>query len=223
LSASGTAKALLLRLWAVLWFPIDWALQPGILLALAATAMLAASVWLFWKRPAMHLPALLFTFIAALPVQHLLLIGPDLEKSRVLYLPSVGFAILLGYELQSVSQPRMAAVAALAILAFQLAALEHNFAIWKRVAELSRETCLRVGSAIEQTGRDAFATSLPKLLDGVYFLQNGFPECVEWNSGVPRDRVHVIDGRADVHNPGDALVFQWNERQRTLTDSVDRR
>ncbi len=215
LNASGTVKALLLRLWAVLWFPIDWAVQPGSLLALAATAMLAAGVWLFMKRPALHGRALGFTLIAALPVQHLLLIGADLEKSRVLYLPSVGFAILVGFALQSVPQPRMAAIAGVAILIFQLAALEHNLAIWSRITELSRQTCERVGIAVHETGRDAIVTDLPKILDGVYFLQNGFPECVEWNSGVPRSRVHIIDRPGDLRD-ANRLVLHWDEKKRGL-------
>jgi hypothetical protein len=201
--------ALLLRLWAVLWFPIDWLVEPGAWLAIAMMVMLAAWVWLLNRRPTMHWPSLAFTFVAALPVQHLLLIGPDLEKSRVLYLPAAGFALLAAFAVQSIGHARMAAGAAGLILAFQLAALEHNLAIWKRVSATGRAACQQAGSAIQETGRDATVVNLPNLLDGVYFLRNGFPECVEWNTGVPQSRVHVVDQLEDL-GPADRLILRWN-------------
>jgi hypothetical protein len=209
LNAQRTAKALLLRLWAVLWFPIDWLVEPGAWLAIATMAMLAAWVWLLYRRPTMHWPSLAFTFLAALPVQHLLLIGPDLEKSRVLYLPAAGFALVAAFAVQSIGYARMAAGAAGLILAFQLAALEHNLAIWKRVSGAARAACQQAGSAIQETGRDATVVNLPNLLDGVYFLRNGFPECVEWNTGVPQSRVHVVD-RLEDSGHADRLILRWN-------------
>jgi hypothetical protein len=209
LSAGRTAKALLLRLWAVLWFPIDWLVEPGAWLAIATMVMLAAWVWLLYRRPTMHWPSLAFAFVAALPVQHLLLIGPDLEKSRVLYLPAAGFALLAAFAVQSIGHARMAALAAGLILAFQLAALEHNLAIWKRVSAAGRAACQQAGWAIQETGRDATVVNLPNLLDGVYFLRNGFPECVEWNTGIPQSRVHVVD-RLEDSGAADRLILRWN-------------
>jgi hypothetical protein len=206
-SPGRTAKALLMRLWAVLWFPIDWAAAPGLALALAMTLMLAAWMWLLHKRAAMHGPALAFTLVAALPVQHLLLIGADLEKSRVLYLPAAGFALLAAFALESVWKWRMACAAA--ILIFELVALEHNLAIWERVSATGQSACQQVGEAIQQTGRDAIVVGLPNVKDGVYFLRNGFPECVEWNTGVSQWRVHVADRLDDVH--GDGVVLKWED------------
>jgi hypothetical protein len=40
---------------------------------------------------------------------------------------------------------------------------------------------------------------LPAIRNGAVFLQNGFPECVEMNSGVPAWRIHV---------PGQGLMEQ---------------
>jgi hypothetical protein len=208
LSASRTAKAFLMRLWAVLWFPIDWAVAPGVALALSMALMLAAWLWLAHKRAAMHWPALAFTVLAALPVQHLLLIGTDLEKSRVLYLPAAGFALLAAFAIQSVSQHKMAAGAAAAILIFQLTALEHNLAIWKNVSAVGRGACQQVGAVIQQTGLDATVTGLPNVKNGVYFLRNGFPECVEWNTGISQWRVHVVDRVEDA--AGDGVVLRWD-------------
>jgi hypothetical protein len=209
LSPGRTAKALLMRLWAVLWFPIDWAAAPGVALALGITVMAGAWIWLLHRRAAMYAPALAFTIAAALPVQHLLLIGADLEKSRVLYLPAAGFALLAAFALESVWKRRMAAVAAAAILIFQLAALDHNLAVWNRVSTLGRSACQQAGAAIQQTGRDAIVVGLPNVKDGVYFLRNGFPECVEWNTGVSQWRVHVADRLEDAK--GDGVVLKWED------------
>jgi hypothetical protein len=217
LSATHTAEALLLRLWATLWVPINWSVKPDASLALALTAMLAAVAWLFWRRPSLDVRALAFTFAAALPVQHLLLIGPDLEKSRVLYLPSVGFALLAAFALQSVFDrggvdPRAAALAGLAILVFNLAALQHNFGIWRRVAGLSRDACVEVGEAVERTGKEAVVSGLPSLHDGVYFLKNAFPQCVEWNTGVLQDRVTVENAPGGSGNGSGTMLFRWENR-----------
>ena len=208
-SSGRTAKALLMRLWAVLWFPIDWTAAPGVALALGMTLMLAAWMWLLYKRAAMHGPALAFTIAAALPVQHLLLIGADLEKSRVLYLPAAGFALLAAFALESVWKWKMASAAAAAILVFELTALSHNLAIWKRVSATGQSACQQVGAAIQQTGRDAIVVGLPNVKDGVYFLRNGFPECVEWNTGVSQWRVHVADPPEDAREDG--VVLKWED------------
>jgi hypothetical protein len=53
--------------------------------------------------------------------------------------------------------------------------------------------------------------NLPNLLDGVYFLRNGFPECVEWNTGVPQSRVHVVDvAPSPARQGGDRVVLRWD-------------
>ncbi|HLH42335.1 MAG TPA: hypothetical protein VKV74_05065 [Bryobacteraceae bacterium] len=220
-SAARTAKALFMRLWAVLWFPIDWATEPGFALAIGMTLMLGAWIWLLHTRAPMYWPALGFTIAAALPVQHLLLIGPDLEKSRVLYLPAVGFALLVAFALERVRKSPLARVAAAAILAFHLGALAHNLAIWKRVSAASRSACQQVGAAIQQAGRDATVTGLPNVKDGVYFLRNGFPECVEWNTGVSQWRVHVADKPDEAHSGG--VILKWdNSVSRFIPLDADR-
>ena len=58
----------------------------------ALTAVLVYRLGLHFSGDNLRALALAFTLAAAIPVQHLLLIGPDLNGSRVLYLPSIGFA-----------------------------------------------------------------------------------------------------------------------------------
>ncbi len=187
LSATRMVKGLLWRLWATLWFPVNWTRIPAPLLAVTLAAMLAAWVWLFRKRPAIHWRALGFTLLAALPVQHLLLIGPDLNGARVLYLPSIGFAVLLAFALQSVPQPRLAAVAALAMALFHLVALEENLRIWARASYASQDTCTQVGEAIRESGHDAVVTNLPRLLDGAFETRlRSLCRMEHWSAGWPR-------------------------------------
>jgi hypothetical protein len=168
-----TAKGLFLRLWAALFFPINWSSSPEVWLAIALTVFVAAAV-IIAARASYSRQVVLgiaFTLIAALPVHQFLLIGPDLEKSRVLYLPSVGFCIAIAAMVTSV---RLQAVCAAAILIFQVAALEHNLTIWNRVARMYAQAC----DEAARNGRVP-TTDLPNVLDGIYFVKVGLPECVE--------------------------------------------
>jgi hypothetical protein len=212
-------KALLLRLWATLWFPINWRDFPDPLLALALSLMLAAVIGLLWNRPAMNWRALAFVFIAALPVHHLLLIGGDLDGTRVLYLPSMGFALLLAFALDSIGNMRIAVIAGAAILIFQLTALEHNFRVWNRVTQLASRTCQQTAQIIRDTGRDVLFLNLPHVREGVYFLRSGLPECVEWQSGISWTRVEVADRLEDAHGPPNRLVYRWDEQRGTIVEA----
>jgi hypothetical protein len=130
--------------------------------------------------------------ICALPVHQFLSIGPDLEKSRVLYFASVGFAMLFG----AMAETRRVWPAAAAVLIFQAAALEHNLAIWRRVGELADTTC-RAGAKLEGP-----VIGLPNVLDGIYFLHTGYPECVAMRTG---------------HAPlAGAHVWIWNKQDRRI-------
>ena len=94
-SAVRSAKALFYRQWAILLFPINWSRAPGLLLQFATVAMVAvAAGFLRYSHGPRRLLAtsLGFVVLAALPAQHLLLIGTDLNGARVLYLPAVGLA-----------------------------------------------------------------------------------------------------------------------------------
>jgi hypothetical protein len=169
-----TGKALTARLAASLDFPINWshALEWWVIAALlagmAGWAALAAGhadrrkLWF----------ALGFLFLAALPVHEFLLIDGDLEKSRVLYLPSVGYALLFAAALEGV-RGRAAVASGVAVLLFQIAALEHNLRIWGDVARLAEQTCAKAaaGQIVER--------DLSNTVDGVYFLHTGFRGCVE--------------------------------------------
>jgi hypothetical protein len=94
LNILSVAKALLLRLWAVLMFPVDWDAGDRWSLTLCAALtglafaglMAAADSGSFRNSAAM----IAMTAFAILPAIHLALIGPSELGSRILYLPSVG-------------------------------------------------------------------------------------------------------------------------------------
>jgi hypothetical protein len=86
-----------LRLWAVLFFPINWSNQPGLLLGILLIAYLVSLAWLSATTASRRalLVQIAFLLLLAVPPLQQLLIGPDLQKARILYLPSVAFCLLL--------------------------------------------------------------------------------------------------------------------------------
>jgi hypothetical protein len=178
-----TLKALTARLAAALDFPINWShplewwLLATLLAAMAAWAALATGKT---DRRKLFF-GLGFVLLAALPVHEFLLIDANLEKSRVLYLPSVGFALIFAAALEA-ARPRLAIGAAAAIFAFQTAALEHNLIIWDRVSRLAERTCASVAA----TQGPAIISDVANTIDGVYFLHTGFRGCIEAAAGRPR-------------------------------------
>ncbi len=202
--------ALLLRQWAVLFFPFNWTTpsSPMLRMALAATPFILAVC--AWMAPTPRRPmagCFVFILAAGLPVEHLLLISPDLAGSRTLYLGSVGWALLWALILGSMHRtPRM--VAACVLLALQCSILEHNLGSWRETAELARSVCVAFGQKIAGTSGPVIVRGLPSIRDGAVFLQNGFPQCVELNTGVPAWRIQVDD--SDATKPGVA-EFHWNK------------
>lgn len=209
-------KALGLRLWAVLFFPVNWTdplalpLKAAFLIMIVALLGLAAKT----RMPRLGRLGLALTLLAALPVQHLLLIGPDLEKSRVVYLGSAGFALAFAALLQSAPR-KLAMSTAAAVLAFQTLALWHNLNTWNRVGRIHVGACDTLAAAVAESGGEVFAVDMPNVHDGVYMLKTGLSECVEVRHGLPRERLlNVLKSPTP-----SAPVFVWNKQ----TQQVERR
>jgi len=171
-------EALALRLWAVLFFPVNWALNAGAWLGIATVLYAAACATLIWNlrgaRERLMIP-LGFSLAMALPAVQQLLIGADLEKSRLVYLPSAGFCLLVASAVSGAGlRPAKRWGAAFVILAFNLTALEHNLTGWEDAAAKSRTVC----QAVAACSNPASVAGLPRSLNGVYFFANGLPECV---------------------------------------------
>ena len=74
--------------------------------------------------------------------------------------------------------------------------LRHNLGFWLRVPEQAREVCIEFARGIAGTEGPVEVGDLPQRKDGVVFLANGFPQCVEMNSNVPASRIIVKVGAA---------------------------
>src|ERR1700690_252381 len=86
-------KTLCWRVWAILFFPINWDVPPtaflGVTLVLAAGALLLLSRARTERRTL--LPQVAFVVVSILPVLPLSMVGPSLLNARLYSLPSVGF------------------------------------------------------------------------------------------------------------------------------------
>jgi hypothetical protein len=217
----STMKALALRLWAVLFFPINWSTEPGLLLGVLLVLYMAAVVWLCrtkvpWR--ALFLP-LGFLMAMALPPLPQLLIGADLQKARVLYLPSAAFCLLLATGMEYV---RGRWAVSIAILVFNVAALFHSLTAWQSVSQQAKTacsvaaTCARSGDGRSGYGRIA-ALGIPQSIQGVYFFANGFPECVELQAGSSSVKVDRLAQGTPVDPARYSCILDWDAGKGVLT------
>lgn len=175
----GYLKGFGLRIWSVFYFPVNWSRQPEPWLVLAIIACLMVLSWIAVRgqapRQKLRL-SLAFTILALLPIAHLLLVDAGLSGAWRFYLPSVGFAMLVAVAIGSVPGRKQVLVGTVLIV-FQVAALRHNLSIWAAVAALADRTCAQIA----QSGAVPPISSVPALVDGVPFLRNGLPACVEFH------------------------------------------
>lgn len=173
------AKVLLWRMWAILFFPVNWSVPTGVWLGLTLVLAAGGLVVLAGGRVERRTLLAVVGFVAfsILPVLPLALVGADLFGARLYYLASVGFALLLGVALHGVNSNPLRCGAAAAILLFHFAALQHQLGVWDSVTALARRTCIEAA----QTG--GVAKTPPNSINGVFFLGNGFPECVQFYAG----------------------------------------
>jgi hypothetical protein len=199
---TATLNAMLSRFWAAMLFPLNWTGGLARVTAIALAAALAALAYLARRGAEQRKTLLGIVFAAAcsLPVHQFLSIGPDLEKSRVLYFASVGLAILFAGMFEQVDWKML--VCAAAILGFQWSALQNNLMHWKQVGELAERTC----ASQAKLGRTV-ALGLPNVVDGVYFLHMGFPECVKFIDPAAEASTIAKEG---------ARVTTWDPETRTL-------
>jgi protein O-mannosyl-transferase len=204
-SALKMVDVLCFRLWGLLAVPLNWSLRPGWVFWLAGLLVVAGMVILLRQgssaRVRLLLAMLAMTLMAALPVQHLLLIGADLSGSRLTYLPSLGFCLFLGGTVGGLRALRFQWFAGLALIVFQLAALQHNLFIWRKVAAIGRQASDEF-VRVMPLDKPMTVLNLPAKRDGVPFLQNCFQYCLVVNSGA---------ARAPILDSGSAPFVRWND------------
>jgi len=172
-------KALGLRSWAVLYFPINWSVEPGGLFAGAIAAYIASLGLLAASHPRRRHLALAagFVLLSALPPLQQLAIGPDLQKSRLLYLPSIGFCLLLAVAVNGL-HGRLRWIAPSILLLASVAVLQRNLDAWEYASAKAKPACVAAAQCAG-TANKLTVGPLPGSLQGVYLFQNGFPQCVE--------------------------------------------
>jgi hypothetical protein len=205
-----TLNALVLREWAILFLPLNWSASPGLPLRtflISIPIVLAACAW--WGRISrrVFLGSIALTLAAALPVQHLLLIDTDLSGSRLVYLLSVGWAILWGNLFSAIPRTRWRVLAVAWMLSLEALMLHHNLAEWTTVPVQARNVCVAFAQTVRSTSEPAVVSGLPTKKKGVVFLHGGFPECVQMNGGIPLGRIQVVAGPTANPRPN----FVWND------------
>ncbi len=183
-------------------FPINWNKEPAKVLQVLVVAYILSVVRLAFVRTyrAALLFALGFVLVSALPPLHLLLIGPDLGKSRLLYLPSIGFCLLLALAVDAL-RGRVRYVLSGLILAFHAAALQHNLNSWIYASEKAKTISAAVVKCPGSGTQRIVVSGLPGVLRGVPFFANGFREAIQLQQG--GERIPVVEATS---SPSDGLV-----------------
>ena len=217
----ATPHALFFRLWGLLLFPLNWSAPPGAWLTVASLLMLVTAALLLTVARADRarlLGSLGLILAAALPVQHLLLIGPDFAGSRVLYLPTLGLALFWGVLFEGCGRPKLALALGAGVLLFQWGALQHNLRLRSETAHLSQRTCSAMGEELRRDPRPILVEDLPRTWKGVFFLANGFVPCVAIQSAMP-DAAARLAVSPDPAGPA-ARIFTWNADTQTLVEKT---
>jgi hypothetical protein len=215
-----TSEAMLFRQWAFLFFPVNWSTPLEWWLRAAAVAFLAMLVISAARNGCASRERLLagaaFVLAAVIPVQHLLMFQPDFAGGRVLYLPLAGLSIFWAAWMDRSPRSKLDWAMPAVLIAFNVAALEHNLVPWRTTPAAAAAICGSFGREMAGDARPVYVSGLPDRLDGVYFLANGFPECVEMNSGQAAARVHV-NGSGEQASPA-GRRFVWNRTHRGLEE-----
>ena len=214
-----TLKAVGVRLWAALYFPINWSTEPSIGLTLVSITYLAALIAVAVRsRPSKSVwVPLAFVLVAVIPPLHMLAIGADLGNSRVVYLPAVGFCVFLALAIDAVNDSWRVGCA-IVFLLFQFMALQHNLSFWIDASAVVRTACAEAADAAG-TSNKLLVSGLPADIRGVPAFANGFKHCVAINAGRPVDIESVNDTR-NIPQPG-TIVLEWDRVARKLAKRSD--
>src|SRR5205807_4206276 len=109
---------------------------------------------------------------------HMLVIGAELTNARLLYLPSVGFCLMLAVAVEGL-RGRLRWIIPGVILAFNFAALQHNLDAWEYASGEAKLLCAVAGNSAGPHTDNNITPALPGSIRGVPLFANGFQECVE--------------------------------------------
>jgi hypothetical protein len=101
-------------------------------------------------------------------------------------------------------------------LIFEITALTHNLSIWHQVALLSQRTCRAFGKELLHEDNPVIVKELPNTLNGVFFLHNGFRDCVAINSG--HEHQIIVDDPPALES-STTRAFRWNAATQCLDEN----
>lgn len=127
--------------------------SPGVLVSmLVVGAVLAAGVWAWVKGRGLAVLCIFWFFIPFLPVINLVFPSSTLRADRYLFIPSVGFAVLIGWGAARLAArgpgAKKAAIAAVAVIAIAFTALAfHRTAAWQSGVTLWQDSISKKADA----------------------------------------------------------------------------
>ena len=143
-------------------------------------SLLALVAWLLWRRcqeKKIYFFALLFFIISLGPVYNLQLSGFSGEGERFVYLPSVGFAMILAVIIISLYKKWRAAGMAIAVVFvvyFSFMLWQRNL-IWQQAGVLSRQLLSDFAAETGlKSGEGTVVMGLPDNIRGAYVFRNGW-------------------------------------------------
>jgi hypothetical protein len=207
-----TIEILFFKIWGVLLFPINWSVPPEKWLGVALAVFVVAAILALAKsRPAarMIVACVTFCIVAILPAAHLASLDARIIGSRVFHLATIGLALMIAAVFDGFPKKGIAIAVVSGFLVFHCAALVHNLLIWSDTAYLARHACMAVAESSD-TQKSVAVISLPSTHNGVFFLRNGFSDCVYVNSG---KRLRIVDSNT---RTGTEPVFYWDEHSESI-------
>jgi hypothetical protein len=194
----GTVYGVFLRSPSQMLFGLNW-MQPSGFLVTTLAAVMAAVTLLIATYAVLEVEqgriialAMFWIVIAMLPAHFLSLIGPGLTNSRILCLPTVGMAIVLGQLLGSIRNPRFQmSLFVLFVVVLNLGVL-HNLAAWRWTSRLGRDTVQQIVKAAPAPppGAQFVVSDMPETVRGVLFLEACLTESLKLAYG--RDDISAV-------------------------------
>ena len=142
------------------------------------------------------------------------IVGFPVSRVAVYYLAVIGMVVFIGAIYEGFSDKRLARLTVGSVLTLQAAALVHNLLIWRNTADVAGHVCQSFPGS---DGTSALVLDLPVARFGVYFLANGFSNCIYVNSG---KRIRIKSPQAGNSKPDQTKVdevWRWDERSELLT------
>ena len=172
----------------------------GLFLALALAARAGRRVTGF---------AFAWLLVAAVPAHPLLLVGPSLTNSRILYLGAVGAATAVAALLVSIEPAKLRSAFTIVLLSSLILGSWHNTAALKYTSELSRQFLDDVREALPAPPEGARLVfhGVPESIRGVYFFRVSMIEPVWFAFGREDLRAWRAETLPDA--PPGAIHFDW--------------